>query len=31
MKELYVICQPDRKNKWSGLYIKKKMKFGLGK
>ena len=32
-----VICQPDWKNKWSGLYLmkksknKKQMKFGLGR
>ena len=38
MKELYVICQPDRKIKWSGLYIKnerkkkkKQIKLGLGR
>ena len=24
--ELNVTCQPDRKNKWSGLYIKNKKK-----
>ena len=30
IQELNVICQADRKNKWSGLYLIK-IKFGFGR
>ena len=26
MLELKVICQPDRENKWSSIYLKKEIK-----